>query len=136
MDKQKPMLLVVDDDKMSLFVVAEYLDGFGCEHDVALNGAEALKMLETDPDRYDVVILDRMMPEMDGLQMLAKIAANEHLKAIPVIMQTAKATRQNCEEGMQAGAFHYLTKPYDKKSFLQVLTQALKQAGFDSFGTN
>ena len=70
-------------------------------------------MLQARPDYYDVIILDRMMPGMDGMQVLANLKESEAMERIPVVMQTAKAENSEVIQGLRAGAYYYLTKPYD-----------------------
>jgi len=82
-------------------------------------------VLESQPDRYDLVLLDRTMPRMDGMQLLGKIKDDEDLRMVPVIMQTALAQRDEILEGIRAGAYYYLTKPYDVEMMKTVVRTAI-----------
>ena len=127
MVKDEKKILVVDDDQLSLFVVGEYLDGTDYKYDFAENGDQAWNMLLEAPDKYSVIVLDRMMPRIDGIEILTRIKKEPTMAHIPVILQTAKATKEDYQEGTDAGAFYYLTKPFDKHLFLKVLNDALSQ---------
>lgn len=125
-EQSSKKVLVVDDDQLSLFVVGEFLDSTDYKYEFAENGMQAWEMLQSNPDQYSAIVLDRMMPQIDGIEILTRIKNDERMKHLPVILQTAKATKEDYIEGTEAGAFFYLTKPFDKKLFLQVLEDALK----------
>lgn len=123
----KPHILVVDDEPLNLEIICEYLEENDYQLSTADNGAIAWGMLEKDPKNYDVILLDRMMPEMDGMEVLAKINAHSILKFCPVIMQTAKASKNDIQEGMQSGAYYYLTKPFEGSMLLSIVEAAVKE---------
>ncbi len=106
-------VLVVDDDTASLELILEYLSGPGFETMTASDGAEAWSILEGQIERFDVVITDRKMPRMDGMELLARIKRHPSLGSLPVIIETAAAERSDIVEGIEAGAYYYLTKPVD-----------------------
>jgi DNA-binding response OmpR family regulator len=105
-----PRILAVDDEPLNLMILAEILSGAGHQVDQASDGEDAWEMLQQTT--YDLVVLDRLMPRMDGLSLLKKLKADPHLSTIPVIMQTAAASQSQILEGLEAGAYHYLIKPY------------------------
>ena len=105
-----PRILAVDDEPLNLMILAEILSGAGHQVDQASDGEDAWEMLQQTT--YDLVVLDRLMPRMDGLNLLKKLKADPHLSTIPVIMQTAAASQSQILEGLEAGAYHYLIKPY------------------------
>jgi len=74
-----------------------------------------------------LIITDRMMPKMDGLELCAKMKRDSNLHHLPVIMQTAAATPQNIAEGIQAGVYYYLTKPYQEQALLSLVRSALRE---------
>lgn len=121
----KPVLLVVDDEPFNLEIICEYLEEVDCEIDTAVDGDEAWQKLQSNPGRYDLVVLDRMMPRMDGMQVLANIKADPMLKTLPVIMQTAAAAKEQVLEGLRLGAYYYLTKPFESDVLLTVIRTAL-----------
>lgn len=118
-------ILIVDDEIFNLEIISEHLEDAGYETVIAENGLVAWSLLEETPDRFDAVLLDRMMPVMDGMEVLARIKSHPELKSLPIIMQTAKASKQDVLEGLQAGAFYYLIKPFDKSPLLAIVKTAV-----------
>lgn len=121
----KPKVLAVDDERLNLDIMSFYIDALGYDAITAEDGVAALKELETHPS-IDVIVLDRMMPKMDGMTFLRKVRADPRFCNIPIIMQTAAATSEQIEEGNDAGVYYYLTKPYDEVTFTGVLQSALQ----------
>lgn len=123
-----PTILAVDDEPLNREIIIEYLTGRGQHYhvDTAADGIEAMEKLVADPAKYDVVLLDRMMPRMSGMEVLAKISEHPELKYIPVILQTAKVSNEDVLEGMKAGAYYYLTKPFKSEMLLSVVKTAVK----------
>lgn len=117
-------LLIVDDEPLNLEILSEYFDGQGYRLSMAENGEVAWAMLRQHPD-VDLVLLDRMMPGIDGVELLKRIKADPELKPIPVIMQTAASAPEQVREGLLAGALYYLTKPYERDSLLSIVRAAL-----------
>ncbi|MCB6183829.1 response regulator [Leeia sp. TBRC 13508] len=120
-----PVILIVDDEPFNVEIICEYLSGLNCELITAEDGETAWRILESDPERFDLVVLDRMMPGIDGIEVLARIKANPKLKTLPVIMQTAAAAKEQVVEGLKLGAYYYLTKPYECDVLLAVIQTAL-----------
>ena len=103
-------ILIVDDDaEIAHYIKTELSDWYRFEH--ASNGKEGLKMLLTG--KYDLVISDVMMPEMDGVTMLKKIKGNSNVSDIPVILLTSKSEIENRLEGLRKGADAFLAKPFN-----------------------
>ena len=121
---EKAKILAVDDEKLNLKILEMYLHEAGFETILAEDGHVALQQLEEHPD-IAVVLLDRMMPKMDGMACLREIKANERLRDIPVIMQTAAAATEQVLQGINAGVYYYLTKPYDERLLLGIIRSAL-----------
>ena len=117
-------ILAVDDEEINRDLLSEYLELAGYWPLTAKDGYEALNILNTNADDVHIILLDRMMPGMDGLEVLKKIKANPKLKHIPVIMQTAAAATQQVVEGIEAGVYYYLTKPFDKQTLLAIVNSA------------
>ncbi len=124
MNKPQAHILIVDDEELNLEIITEYLST-DYQTSVAEDGAIAWAMLEKNPDIYDVILLDRMMPNMSGLQVLEKLNHHPVLQHCPVIFQTAKACVKDISEGLNAGAFYYLTKPFDEDVLLSVVKTAV-----------
>ena len=123
----KIKILAVDDEEFNLDIMKRYMVRAGYEAVLAEDGLVALERLEENPDTA-VIVLDRMMPRMDGMEFLGRIKANPKYRDIPVIMQTAAAGSEQVLQGIQAGVYYYLTKPYDDVLLLAILEAALKDA--------
>ena len=119
-------MLVVDDEEFNLEIIGEYLEDFDYDLVTAGDGVEAWSLLEAEPERFDAILLDRMMPRMDGMEVLARIKEHPLLQSVPVIMQTAAAAKQDVVEGLQAGAYYYLTKPFDEQVLQSIIQTALE----------
>ena len=104
-------ILVVDDHEDNIEVLKVRLESWGYRTASAYNGADALKYVETTPP--DLILLDVMMPEMDGNEVARRIKGNAALPFIPIIMQTALDSTDSKVEGLEAGADDYITKPID-----------------------
>ena len=125
----KPIkLLAVDDNPTALRLLEAILMRAHYVVVTATNGREALQYLSCNSEEIGSVLLDRMMPGMDGIEVCAALKADPRLRDIPVIMQTAADRPEEISEGIQVGVFYYLTKPLDKKTLLSVVSAAVKQA--------
>ena len=103
-------ILIVDDDaEIAHYIKTELCDWYRFDH--ASNGKEGLKMLLTG--KYDLVISDVMMPEMDGITMLKNIKSNSNISDVPVILLTSKSEVENRLEGLRKGADAFLAKPFN-----------------------
>lgn len=91
MDNSKPTILIVDDEPINLDIICAHLENDNYKLVTANDGQEAWSLLESSPESFDTIILDRMMPTLDGMQLLANIKENEMMEHVPVVMQTAKA---------------------------------------------
>lgn len=120
----KVKVLAVDDEKLNLQILKMHLDEAGYHTVLAEDGQAALNKLEEHPD-IDVILLDRMMPVMDGMTCLSEIKTDQNLRDIPVIMQTAAAATDQVLQGINAGVYYYLTKPYDEQILLGIVRSAL-----------
>jgi len=117
-------ILVVDDELDIRMVLEEILKGQGFEVSTAQNGEEALQKLEKEV--YDLMVLDIMMPVMDGNAVLA--ALPEDVKErMPVIMLTAKATDEDVMDGYKKGADYYIVKPFDNVTLINAILYLLKE---------
>lgn len=124
---KKIKILAVDDEEFNLDIITEYLVDAGFEVIGACDGIIAIEKLKQNPD-VDVIVLDRMMPNMDGMAVLKSINENELWRNIPVIMQTAAASSKQIQEGIEAGVYYYLAKPYNESLFLSIVRAALKDS--------
>jgi CheY-like chemotaxis protein len=112
--------LIVDDDMRNIFALATVLDGQGMVIASANNGQDAINMVKNASD-IDIVLMDIMMPEMDGITTIKEIRKLEHGKDLPIIAVTAKAMKGDRAKCIEAGAWDYLSKPVDRIHLLAVL---------------
>jgi CheY-like chemotaxis protein len=113
-------VLIVDDDVRNIFAMTSVLE----QHQMAVLSAEdgrsAIEILSQTPD-IDVVLMDIMMPDMDGYETLRTLRRNPKLRSLPMIAVTAKAMKGDREKCLEAGAWDYLSKPVDSGHMLSVL---------------
>ena len=118
-------ILVVEDDVRNVYALTNILEPRGAVVEIARNGREALDVLEkstADPAaRIDLVLMDVMMPEMDGLTATREIRKRAEWKKLPVLMLTAKAMRNDQERCLEAGANDYMAKPLDVEKLLSLV---------------
>lgn len=126
MNGENPTLLIVDDEPFNLEIIAEFLSDYNYQLVMATNGTDALNLLHAEPDRFDAVLLDRMMPGIDGIEVLKSIKQDTQLQILPVILQTAASTPDQISEGLQFGAFYYLTKPFEQQVLQAVVATAIR----------
>jgi CheY-like chemotaxis protein len=112
--------LVVDDDIRNIFALTSILERYEMEVQYAENGHDALRMLNENPD-IDVVLMDVMMPEMDGYEATRRIRDNATFEDLPIIAITAKAMKGDREKCINAGASDYVTKPVDSDQLISLL---------------
>ncbi|HKP59635.1 MAG TPA: response regulator [Polyangiales bacterium] len=125
---RKPVILAVDDDPVNLRIIGSVFEGSDYELVSVDNGVRALRLLEAADAKFDVVLLDRVMPQIDGLEVLHLIKETPHLAQLPVIMQTAAAAPEQVAEGLRAGAHYYLTKPYTRDALRMMVRSALEDS--------
>lgn len=118
-------ILIVEDDQFIVEAITDLLELKNYEVYTANNGLVGInKLPQTRPD---LIILDLMMPVMDGLQFIDQLRKNSLYKHLPVIMLTAKHTQENKIEGLEYGADYYITKPFDHKELLLVIENILSR---------
>lgn len=113
-------VLVADDDVRNIFSLTKALEGFKMQVVSAIDGKDALKQLKDNPD-IDVVLMDMMMPEMDGYETIRRIRENPRYRNLAIIAVTAKAMTGDREKCINAGASDYITKPVDIDQLLSLL---------------
>ncbi|MDE3131295.1 MAG: response regulator, partial [Acidobacteriota bacterium] len=113
-------ILLVDDDVRNLFALASLLEGRGLDVVFSETGHGALEILDTDPD-IDLVLMDIMMPQMDGYETIKAVRTRQELQALPIIAVTAKAMQGDREKSIDAGASDYITKPVDPDRLLTMV---------------
>ncbi|MEK6531775.1 MAG: response regulator [Deltaproteobacteria bacterium] len=110
MEKIRPRVLVVDDDEQNLVLLSAKLEREGYDIDRARNGLQALEKTQTF--KPDIILLDVMMPKMDGYEVLSRLKAGDETRYIPVVMLTGKAEIEDKVMGLEGGAEDYIKKPY------------------------
>lgn len=120
-------ILAVDDNPTSLRLLESMLERNNFVVQTAVNGVEAMAIIEKEHTTLDIILLDKMMPKMDGIEVCHAMKADERFRYIPIIMQTAANHPEEISEGIAAGVFYYLTKPLIQDMLLSVVDAAGKQ---------
>ena len=113
-------VLIVDDDVRNIFALTGLLEKYSMQVIYAENGKEGIEVLQQNPD-INVILMDIMMPEMDGYETTRQIRQNHQFKSLPIIALTAKAMQGDREKCIEAGASDYITKPVDTEQLLSLL---------------
>ena len=113
----KRTIMVVDDNPDIVIIVTTILEAKGYVVQSASSGQEALSLLKGQ--KPDLIILDIMMPQMDGLEVLTRLKADQSTASIPVILLTAKIQENDIIAGYKAGAEYYITKPFTPTQVLE-----------------
>ncbi|MDN4607165.1 response regulator [Sporosarcina highlanderae] len=113
-------VLLVDDDVRNVFAISSTLEHYGMDIRFAENGIECLNLLKEDPS-VDIIIMDIMMPEMDGYQTIHELRRNPKFHDVPIISLTAKAMKEDREKILKVGASDYIMKPVDSKQLMSLL---------------
>ncbi|HEX6835699.1 MAG TPA: response regulator, partial [Polyangia bacterium] len=124
-------VLVVDDDVRNIFAMTSVLESHGVEVIYAENGLMALEKLESTPG-IDVVLMDVMMPEMDGYETMRHIRSDTRFSSLPIIAVTAKALKDDREKCVEAGASDYLPKPIDNDRLIELIRMWVAPRGDDA----
>lgn len=117
---QGKKVLIADDDVRNIFSLTRALEQHKMQVVAAIDGKEALSSLESNPD-IDIILMDMMMPEMDGYETITRIRKNPKYKNLPIISVTAKAMTGDREKCIQAGASDYISKPVDLDQLISLL---------------
>jgi CheY-like chemotaxis protein len=126
-------VLLVDDDIRNLFAMTSLLERFSMEVLTAENGKDAIDLLRETRD-IDIVLLDIMMPEMDGFNTLKAIRSIDRLKSLPIIVVTAKAMKGDREKCLEAGASDYISKPLNTSDLISMMRGWLQRSGVRTNG--
>jgi DNA-binding response OmpR family regulator len=127
-DTQKKIkILIVDDEKDFIDAVRSLLEERGYSIDYANDGIGALEIVKKDMP--DLILLDIVMPNMDGITLLKKLKQKNETKDIPVIMLTVKDGQTNRNLGLGTGAYEYISKPYDSLVLLRQIRNILEKTG-------
>ena len=121
-------VLVVDDSAIMRKVIEQILEMLGHEAVPAANGIEAFERLK-EHDDVKLILLDWNMPEMNGIEFLRAVKDQSGLSKIPVIMLTTESERRKMIEAIEAGAKHYLTKPFQPETLATKILQCVETRG-------
>ncbi len=122
---QRPTILLVDDENYGLRLLADILSDFDCDLAFAKNGERALELVEKNPP--NLILLDIVMPGMDGWEVLSRLKQNINYRDIPVIVQTGLQSSENFERGLAAGAYYFINKPLDPERVRPLVHAALEE---------
>lgn len=122
----KERVLVVDDEQLNLFIIEEFLEQEDVELETHSDPLAAWASLIAPDSNFSLVVLDRMMPELDGMEFLRRMKRETRFADIPVIMQTAASSPDQVREGLEAGAYYYLTKPYEPEALISIVRVAME----------
>ena len=119
-------VLVVEDEPVNLDLLVENLEFEGYSVQGVSSGEEAWRLISENPEAFDVILLDRVMPDMDGIEVLRRIKGRSTPIQASVIMQTALSSDADIVEGLKAGAYYYLTKPFTSQALLAIVGAAAR----------
>lgn len=119
-------LLVAEDEPHIRRILVTLLEESGFQVDMAPHGGEARRLLQSEV-HFDLVLMDIMMPEATGLELLAEMRQLPHRRSTPVVILTAKGQDVDREEAFRLGAADFITKPFSPKKFLNRVDQILAQ---------
>jgi CheY-like chemotaxis protein len=114
-------VLVVDDDVRNLFALTTVFERYNMNVITAESGKEAISILNNDKQKVDMVLMDIMMPEMDGYETMQKIRREHKNSSLPIIAVTAKAMKGDRQKCIEAGASDYITKPLKVDQLLSLM---------------
>ncbi|RAK56389.1 hybrid sensor histidine kinase/response regulator [Phenylobacterium soli] len=120
-------IVVIDDDIRNIFSLASALEEYGIELSYAESGRAGLEVIEAQPD-VDVVLVDIMMPDMDGYETIREIRSRAGMADLPIVAVTAKAMKGDRQKCIQAGASDYVSKPVDIDHLVSVLRVSIQRA--------
>lgn len=120
-------VLVIEDDVALARFVSEVLEEAGMETDTTADGERGWTMVTRDPERYSTILLDRRLPSMDGLEVLKRIKREPAARDIPIVCMTGMISEREIVQGISAGAYYYVTKPFRHEVLLSVVRAAVEE---------
>lgn len=122
---EKPNILLVEDEPLISKVISVTLSKSGYEVDCYQDGQAGYDALEQHPDHYQLIILDRTLPSLDGMDFIDYMQKNDAIKSIPIVMLTADDKSETIIDAIEAGAVDYLTKPVKSNDLLELVERLL-----------
>ena len=123
------LIYVVDDEPLISRLAQVNLERAGYQVQTALDGVEALQALQTGKVQPNLILLDVMMPFMDGFELLEQLKNDFQLSTIPVVVMTARSRDEDILAGKELGALQYLTKPINPSELINTVNNILKPTG-------
>lgn len=120
-------ILAVEDDRIERAFMEQQINDLGHTMIAAENGRQAVDLLREMKDGIDIILMDRIMPVMDGMTAVRQIKDDPNLRKIPIVMVTGSASSRDMQEGIDAGVFYYLTKPVSADILKSVLSAASRE---------
>lgn len=121
-------ILIVDDEAHALKILRIHLQAAGYDVQEAAGGEAALKAASDKPEDLDLILLDYMMPDLNGMEVLQRLKEKRGLQHIPVVIQTAKTGGHDVYESVDSGAVSYIFKPYTREELLDMVKGVLTDA--------
>lgn len=119
-------VLVVDDEPIGREMLVENLVLEDYRVFEADTGEAAWRLIEENHGRFDAILLDRVLPDMDGIEILRRVKLRPDMRHVPIIMQTGMTAESDVRQGLQAGAYYYLTKPFSADTLLGIVSAAVR----------
>lgn len=132
--QKNPLILIVDDIPQNIELLEAYLVPYGYEIVTAANGAEALEKLASHP--IDLILLDVMMPVMDGFEVARRVRQNDTMRLLPIILVTALRETEDRVKGIEAGCDDFISKPVDKSELVARVRSLLKVKAYNDLLAN
>jgi CheY-like chemotaxis protein/anti-sigma regulatory factor (Ser/Thr protein kinase) len=120
-------ILLAEDEEIVALIIADHLTSHGFEVVLCHDGLMAWEKLQAQGTSFDVILLDLMMPRLDGMELLRRIKREPSLVHIPVILETASGHDECIREGLAEGAYYYLTKPFQPEILVAIVQAAVEQ---------
>jgi CheY-like chemotaxis protein len=127
-------ILIIEDDNEIVELINSYFKEIEVAIDHVGDGLQAIDLILEEPDKYDLILVDRVLPGIDGIELIKKIKNSSSSVLTPVVMITSSAKDEQVSNGIKAGAFYYLIKPLRKKSFLTVVEKSFAYVDHDRNG--
>lgn len=118
-------ILLVEDDELIGILIEDALASVGFEVVMCENGQVAWELLKSGDTAFDTILLDKEMPFMNGIELLRKLKEDTTLAEIPVVMETSDSDEVSIQEGIEAGAYYYLIKPFKPNVLMAIVKAAI-----------
>lgn len=117
-EQEQPKIMLVDDNEIFLKLFKKYFEDRKYDVYPFVSGFDAISAIEASPDKFDLIVLDVIMPEIDGFEVCKRIRMTKDSTALPIIIVTSKSEPKEILQGFSLGANDYVSKPFDKEELL------------------